>query len=333
LFLFLFITYFATKRNKKNTNTDEMKKINKNITIFRLSLSKIITILILVSSISFATKVSAQIVKDNYIHFSNTKELQNFFKYKGDGTILVSGHRGGREKNFPENSLEGFQNVLDKMPAIFEIDPRLTKDSVVVLMHDATLDRTTTGKGKLSNYTWEELLSVRLKDSDGNVTSCKIPTLEEVIVWSRGKTIINLDKKDVPMKMIAALIKKHKAEKHVMLTVHTGAQARYYYDRFPGIMMSAFSRNAKEFEDLSISGVPWKNMIAYVGYTIDAENEKIVNMLRSKGVRCMVSYAPTHDKLGTPGERKKAYKEDIKKQPDVIESDIPTEIWAILQSN
>lgn len=37
-----------------------------------------------------------------------------------------------------------------------------------------------------------------------------------------------------------------------MLTVHTGAQARYYYDRFPDIMMSVFARNMKEFEDISI---------------------------------------------------------------------------------
>ncbi len=310
-----------------------MKEFKRKAMALKLSLLKIIAVLLFVIPISFGSKLLAQGRKDNYISFKNTKELQNFFSYKRNGSILVSGHRGGREKNFPENSLEGFQNVLDKMPAIFEIDPRMTKDSVAVLMHDATLDRTTTGKGKLSDYIWAELQSLRLRDSEGNVTPYKIPTLEEAIIWSRGKTIINLDKKDVPMKTVVALIKKHKAQKHVMLTVHTSAQARYYHDRFPGIMMSAFVRNDKEYQDISNAGVPWENMIAYVGYTIDETNEKIVDSLRSKGVKCMVSYAPTHDKLKTSDEREKAYKEDIKKQPDVIESDIPTEIWAILQSN
>lgn len=47
---------------------------------------------------------------------------------------------------YAENCIEGLENVLTQMPAFFEIDPRLTKDSVIVLMHDATLDRTTTGK-------------------------------------------------------------------------------------------------------------------------------------------------------------------------------------------
>ncbi|WP_229101860.1 hypothetical protein [Bacteroides finegoldii] len=134
------------------------------------------------------------------------------------------------------------------------------------------------------------------------------------------------------MAMIAALIKKHKAEGHVMLTVHTGAQARYYYDRFPTIMMSAFARNMKEFEDLSISGVPWENMIAYVGHSITPENKKIVEMLHARGVRCMISVAPTHDKLPLKEERALKYKEEIDKRPDIIESDIPTEVWTVLQS-
>lgn len=275
--------------------------------------------------------VSAQ-GKLHLLKFDDVTQLRDFFKYTGNGSIIVSGHRGGYEEGYSENCIEGLGNVLKQMPAFFEIDPRLTKDSVIVLMHDATLDRTTTGTGKVCDHTWKELQKLRLKDHSGKVTNCKIPTLEEVIKWSRGKTIINLDKKDVPMAMIAALIKKHKAEEHVMLTVHTGAQARYYYDRFPTIMMSAFARNMKEFEDLSISGVPWENMIAYVGHSITPENKKIVEMLHARGVRCMISVAPTHDNLPLKEERALKYKEEIDKRPDIIESDIPTEVWTVLQS-
>ncbi|MCE4564706.1 glycerophosphodiester phosphodiesterase family protein [Maribellus sp. CM-23] len=270
-------------------------------------------------------------VKHNYLEFKSAKEIQEFFRYKEGGSIIVSGHRGGREKHFPENSIEGFQNVLEHMPAFFEIDPRLTKDSVIVLMHDVTLDRTTNATGRLADYTWEELQDVRLKDSEGNVTDCRIPTLEEVIVWSKGKTVVNLDKKDVPLEMIAELIEKHRAETHVMLTVHNGEQARFYYDRFPTIMFSAFSRNEKEFEDMMASGVPASNMIAYVGRTIDESNNEIVEKLRAKGIRCMVSYSPTHDKLKTAEERKQAYMESLKANPDIVESDFPTEVFGLLK--
>jgi glycerophosphoryl diester phosphodiesterase len=277
--------------------------------------------------LAFGGELTAQNGK-NYIPFRNAKETGNYFAYRADGSILVSGHRGGQDANFPENSIEGFQNVLNQMPAFFEIDPRLTKDSVIVLMHDETLDRTTTGKGRLSDYTYAELQSIRLKDHLGNVTSAKIPTLEEAIIWSKGKTVINLDKKDVPPEKIVALIKKHKATAHVMVTVHTGAQARYYYDRLPGIMMSVFARNDREYEDIAISGVSWKYMIAYIGPTIDDSNRHIVEKLHANGVRCMVSFAPTHDRLKTADERRNAYKEEIKKSPDIIESDLPTEVGA-----
>lgn len=259
-------------------------------------------------------------------------ELQKHFMYTGDGSILVSGHRGGLEPGFPENSLEGFKKALEHTPLFFEIDPRLTKDSVIVLMHDATLDRTTNATGKVSDYTWEELQTVRLKDHEGNVTPCKIPTLEEVILWSKGKTVVNLDKKDVPMRMIVDMIRTCDAEQDIMLTVHTGAQARYYYDRFPRIMLSVFACNDKEYEDIAISGVPFANMIAYVGPTIDERNESIVQKLRSYGVRCMISVAPTHDRKESLEERSLLYQQEIDKKPDIIESDYPVDVANVLNS-
>jgi glycerophosphoryl diester phosphodiesterase len=287
---------------------------------------------VLLLATATALPTAAQSSK-NYLKFTNVDQLRKFFKYTGDGSIIISGHRGGNEPGYAENSIEGFQNVLNQLPAMFEIDPRLTKDSVIVLMHDATLDRTTTGHGNVSDYTWKELQQFRLKDHSGKVTNYRIPSLEQVIKWSKGKTIVNLDKKDVPLWMTAAIIKKYNAEDHVMLTVHTGAEARYYYDCIPGVMFSAFMRNDKEFDDMAISGVPYENMIAYVGVTIDSKNEKIVEKLHKAGVRCMTSLAPTVDQLPTADERAPKYMEEVAKKPDIIESDIPTEIWKFTKRN
>jgi glycerophosphoryl diester phosphodiesterase len=258
-------------------------------------------------------------------------DLHEYFRYRGDGSVIISGHRGGLARGFPENSLEGLENVLNSIPAFFEIDPRLTKDSVIVLLHDETLDRTTNGKGYLRDHTWEQLSSVRLKDHLGTVTDFRIPKLEDVILWSKGKTVVNLDKKDVPPEMIVELIRRLEAEDYIMLTVHTGKQARYYFEQFPGIMLSAFSRNMKEYEDIATSGVPWRNMIAYVGPAINNDNKIVVELLHAKGVRCMISVAPTHDKLATPLKRKEAYLKEISRKPDIIESDIPVEVWSAIQ--
>ncbi len=72
-------------------------------------------------------------------------------------------------------------------------------------------------------------------------------------------------------------------------------------------------------------------MIAYVEPVIALENQKICEMLRARGLHCMISVALTHDKLKTKEERAAKYKEEINKRPDIIESDIPTEVWKVLQ--
>src|SRR5690554_1062568 len=77
------------------------------------------------------------------LDFETPAELHRFFAY-GQGRTIISGHRGTVEHGLAENCIEGMEAVLQHTPAFFEIDPRMTKDSVVVLMHDATLDRTTT---------------------------------------------------------------------------------------------------------------------------------------------------------------------------------------------
>ncbi|MDD4778956.1 MAG: glycerophosphodiester phosphodiesterase family protein [Fermentimonas sp.] len=274
--------------------------------------------------------------EEYYLKFKKLSDTQEYFAYKADSTLLISGHRGTKEAGFPENSIEGLQQALSRAPLFFEVDPRLTKDSVIVLMHDETIDRTTNASGKLSNYTYEELLSIRLKDHEGNITAAMIPMLGEVLDWSKGKTVINLDKKDVPIQMIVDLIKKHKAEKYVMLTVHTGAQARYYHDRLPGIMLSVFARNDAEYEDIAISGVPCDNMIAYVGQSINESNRHIVEKLHENGVRCMVSFVSTHDRQRTTEQRMSAYIKEMENsvyKPDIIESDYPVEVWGVFGMN
>lgn len=269
--------------------------------------------------------------KGNTLKFTNEKGLQAYFKYDGRKVPIISGHRGTGVKGYPENSIEAMEYVLKHTTAFFEIDPRLTKDSVIVLLHDATLERTTTGRGKLADFTWEEVKQLRLKDIEGNVTPYRIPTLSEAIEWARGKTVLNLDKKDVPMHMTADIIRKHKAGAFVMVTVHNAEQAKYYYDDDNNRMISAHVKTEKAFQEYDHSGVPWSNMIAYIGSENKHENQTMFNLLHQKGVRCMISAAPKYDKLETMEQRAAAYRETFAKGADILESDLPVEVAAAIK--
>ncbi len=265
------------------------------------------------------------------LNIKNASEMKDYFKYSGNDLPQISGHRGGMTKGFPENCVATFENTLKHTAAFFEIDPRLTKDSLVVLMHDATLERTTNGKGKVSDYTYEELQQFRLKDPEGNVTEYRIPLLSDVIRWSKGKTILNLDYKDVPFAMTEKIIQESGNEL-VMLTVHHPDQAKFYLKNSPDRMFSAHILNLETFKAYEKAGIPWQNMIAYIGPRNKPENKELLDMLHSKGVMCMISAAPSYDKLSNLAERAENYRETFRQGADILESDLPVEVSMAVKS-
>ncbi len=93
---------------------------------------------------------------------------------------VVWGHRG-MSLQYPENTLEAFQAAAELGPSLggIETDVQLSKDGVVMIFHDETLDRVTDTKGNLRDFTFEELRRVKIMRRDG--TYAQIPTLEEVL--------------------------------------------------------------------------------------------------------------------------------------------------------
>src|SRR6478735_6329129 len=83
----------------------------------------------------------------HYIDAKTPQGLMDLLKYTGEPLPLVSGHRGGAAVGFPENCIPTFEHTLTNTFAMLEIDPRYTKDGQIVVHHDPTLERTTTGKG------------------------------------------------------------------------------------------------------------------------------------------------------------------------------------------
>lgn len=128
--------------------------------------------------------------------------------------ILICAHRSFHT-NAPENSLQSIKNAIQAKIDIIEIDVRTTKDSILVLMHDKDIDRITTGKGLIKNYTFSELQKFNLKMKD-SVTLDKIPLLEDALKMAKGKVIVNLDLKAVNYKQLYQMLKKYNMEKEVI---------------------------------------------------------------------------------------------------------------------
>jgi glycerophosphoryl diester phosphodiesterase len=76
----------------------------------------------------------------------------------------------------PENSIDGIQQCIDMGVDMIETDLQKTRDGHFVLMHDKTLDRSTTGSGNVSDFTLDQIEQLRLRDRRGKVTSQQVPT-------------------------------------------------------------------------------------------------------------------------------------------------------------
>ena len=96
--------------------------------------------------------------------------IRNNLLQEGNNSVLVVSHRADW-RNAPENSLQAIRNCIEMGVDMVEIDLKKTKDGHLILMHDKTIDRTTTGKGKPEDY-----------------------TLEEVMQLCKGKIMVNVDK-------------------------------------------------------------------------------------------------------------------------------------------
>lgn len=256
--------------------------------------------------------------------FESIEEMHNFFRYS-PGKKIISGHRGTIEDGLPENSIPAFEAVLKQTQAIFEIDPRYTKDSVAILLHDATLDRCTNGSGNVADYSWSELKKLKLRDHKGNVTEYGINTLAEVIQWAKGKTILNLDKKDLPLEETASIIKKHNAYSWVWVTVHNVEQAKFYLKQNKDQFMSVHLKDWDALMKYDQSGLPYDRMIVYIGPEIKESNKSLYRFLNKKGVMCMISSASTYDKLVTRKERASKYSAIFADGASILETDLPIE--------
>ncbi|WP_052055363.1 DUF6454 family protein [Myxosarcina sp. GI1] len=114
-----------------------------------------------------------------------------------DYTSVVA-HRGGYYEDgvttLPENSLATIEQAIALGVEMVELDVWKTQDNRYVIIHDETVDRTTTGSGRVEDLTLEELKELNLIIEDfGEVTSEKIPTLEEALRAVEDKIMLNID--------------------------------------------------------------------------------------------------------------------------------------------
>ena len=238
--------------------------------------------------------------------------------------VLVASHRAVHHQ-LPENSLPAIQEAIRLGVDIVEIDVKVSKDGIPMLMHDGKVDRTTTGKGDLETQTFEELRKLRLR-SNGKVTEEMIPTLEEALQTAKGRIMVDLDLKTERIDKVIEVVKKVGAADFVfffdsdyeILSKVDAASKKYM------LMPRAYSQ---AMADSALTR--FKPEVIHIDskfYT-----PEVSGLIRRKGARVWINALGEPDAEIRKGNAREALKSLTGQGANIIQTDEPEKVISVLK--
>ena len=267
---------------------------------------------------------------------SSDPAMAAYFDCVRDGGVAISAHRAVSALDQPENSIAAIEATGRAIPnAILELDAVLTKDRQLVLMHDDSLDRTTTGRGRVADLTLAQVKQARLKASDGALTRAAPPTLGEALdAAGRVGAIASIDLKpadgETTVDLARAVIdqvRQSRAGNRVILITYNDADARAVAAMAPEMMISAGLSGVDK-----LSGLNPAQILAWTGTR--EERPALWRALREAGVEVQFGT------LGAEGVRRddryaadgdvSEYRDLVRQGVTVIATDTPLAVKSVL---
>ncbi|MEX6633798.1 glycerophosphodiester phosphodiesterase family protein [Hyphococcus lacteus] len=241
-----------------------------------------------------------------------------------NGRILVTAHRAAHD-SAPENSIASIERAIELGVDIVELDVRLSKDGVPVLMHDATMDRTTSGTGIVKDKTLSAIKTLRLRMADGALTDEKIPTLAEALSAARGKIAINVDLKSIDIAPIAKVIHESGAASGVFFYNSKMSVLDEVRTYLPEAVVQPIGSTADEVLMLAK-----QNQLELIHLRENYASQELSDALDEIGVSGYINALGLADQMLGWGDDR-LVRALIETQPDVIQTDEPEALIAILE--
>jgi glycerophosphoryl diester phosphodiesterase len=240
---------------------------------------------------------------------------------------LILAHRGGPTDALPENALQTLLHTAELIPCpILEFDVRMTRDSVLVIAHDDTLDGHADTTGLISQKTWSELRAVKLLTRDKKPTSFPIATFDDILSGCKGKGILAIDAKPgTDLDKVIAAVTAHGAMNQSFLICYSIKDALYVSQRYPRLMLAIGFNKSEDIPVIRQSGLPLDKLIALTPRTLQPKS--YYDQIHQLGIVCS---------MGTYGEGNldeqpittaaPEYKKLIEGGVDIITTNRPEEV-------
>lgn len=165
---------------------------------------------------------------------------------------LVVAHRGNRA-HAPENTIEAFRQARDLGADALELDVRMCRDGVAVVIHDPTVDRTTDARGRVAGYSYEELRGFDAAARfAGRYPTMPMPALEEVLDAFRDLPLIIEVKELAAAEATAAMVRRFDAKDRVLVGSAVEAVMQGFYGS--GLSCCASSSDALRLLGAALTG-------------------------------------------------------------------------------
>lgn len=252
-----------------------------------------------------------------------------FFVNQSHAQIKIAGHRSGYYFEYPESSLPLMQFIekqfgLDTI--MTEVDLRMSKSGTIYMMHDETVDRTTTGKGKVSDLTDGELNGLFLKKETGAITDQRIPTLENLLKFAKNKKInLMLDIKTPIHAEVYGLLKQFNMENRALTLTFNMELTEKVAGLSKKVMLSALIVTDADWQQFKKISLPVVRKVAYVNSNTPAN---VIDQLKTNHINVMADVSEAQTNSGRP-LHKEGYRTKVKQQQlDILITDFPIEALA-----
>jgi len=209
---------------------------------------------------------------------------------------VVAAHRGQPDQSAAENAMSSFTASLAAGVPFLEIDIATTRDGALVLMHDDTLDRTTTGTGQTTSRTLAEVQALKLERPDGTVLDERVPQFSDVLAWGRKVgAYFELDvKRSTRFEDVVNAVKAAGMENRALIVTYTLDDAKKVHALGPRLMISVTMEKPEDL-DAARQAIPPDRMLGWTGTT--RPQASLFAALRNAGVE------PIFGTLGRAGVR------------------------------
>lgn len=250
------------------------------------------------------------------------------------GAGLISAHRAGPFPGFPENGLETMIATMSAIPAIMEIDVAASADGVLFLMHDDTLDRTTTGRGVATEKNWSQIAALKLRDADGRATAFSPPRLSDILDWADGRTIVQIDfKRSARYEDVIEEVYRQGAEARVILIAYSMASAQKLHRLAPDMMLSLSVENELELNRAIAAGIPATRLMGFTG--TQSPRPRLFAALDARDVEGIFGTLGRRDSIDleiAASGNEARYAEIVSAGADIIATDRPRQAYQALSA-